>query len=228
MFHLTSRAIFCEVCVSRIFLIFISTCFVFPNTVLGTLFSIFVLFRDNCKTVQLIKCRSIRTSHLLCTYAWVRHHLCGRPWQGRNIPLAMEQHNWRWCSMCCGTHRSCSRAQSNILDPKYLVCTANAVRICVDLHSCNDRVVFRAPIRTSWAHICSLTRSLWRNEEAGRANVCSMASWCDTANVVDVMPEGKAVLTTFVTFTWPCIVTNFFIIKPSRSVFLNICETAAR
>ena len=79
-----------------------------PNTVLGTLFSVFVLFRESCKTFQLIKCRSIRNSHLLCTYVWVRHqHLCGRPWQGCNIPLAMLQPNWRWCSMCCGAHRSC-------------------------------------------------------------------------------------------------------------------------
>ena len=188
MFHLTSRTIFCEDSVSRIFLIFVSTCFVFPNTVLGTLFSIFVLFRDNCKTVQLIKFRSIRTSHLLCTYAWVlHHHICGRPCQGCHIPLATLQPNWRWCSMCCGTHRSCSRAQSNILDRKYLCCTGNTVRICVDLHSCNDRGVFRAPIRTSWATICSLTRSLWRSDEAWRENVCSMASWCDIANVVDVI-----------------------------------------
>jgi hypothetical protein len=188
MFHLISRAISCEDCVSRIFLIFIYTCFIFPNTLHGTLFSIFVLFRDSCKTVQLIKCRSIRNSHLLCTYAWVRHHhLCGRPWQGCDIPLAMQQPNWRCCSMCRGTHRSCSCAQSNILDPKYLGCTGNTVRIFVGLCSCNDRGVFRAPIRTSWAHICSLTRSLWRNDEAGRENVCSMASLCEIANVVGVI-----------------------------------------
>ena len=89
---------------------------------------------------------------------------------------------------CAAAHkRRCSCAQLNILDPKYLGCTRNTVRICVYLHSRNDRGVFRAPNRTSWATIYSPTRSLWCNDEAGREKVCSMVSWCDIANVVDVI-----------------------------------------
>ena len=85
----------------------------------------------------------------------------------------------------------------------YVIPVLYTVRICADLHSCNDRGVFRAPIRTSWAIICSLTRSLWRNDEAGRENGYSMASRCDITNVVGVIAcqRGKKY--------WPCVESLF-------------------
>ena len=114
------------------------------------------------------------------------------------FPSPLRQPNWRRCSAYCETYRRCDVTRSsNIPGTKYLGCLFNSVNIRVNLQSYTDRRVFRVPkecsinSRTSRVPDYLLTRSLWRNDAAGHDDVCSTASWCDTAKVLDVITRQR-------------------------------------